>query len=250
MNSIGIIAALPAEGRLLCRHFGLSNPSPHSVQQLSPQLSLYIAGIGPGRARQAARVLLDHGVDGLLSWGCAAALAPDCKPGTLFLPIHIIDAQQQDYSVDSHWHARLSQRLVAAEIPHRHEALTDSAELLTNRSAKQTLGARTSALLADMESAAIAQLASQHDKPFLCIRAVADNLDIQLAQPIVNLLDEFGRPDPLRLIRTVLTNPGLIPPLIRMGRAFSAAGSSLKQVIQCDRSLGATADSTDNANSR
>lgn len=249
MNSIGIIAALPAEGRLLCRHFGLTDISPRIPLQLSPQLSLYIAGIGPASARKAARVMLEYGADGLLSWGCAAGLVADCKPGTLFLPTRIINAREQSYTADSCWHERLGQRLVAAGIAHRQEALASSAELLTSRSTKQALAERTGALLADMESAEIAQLASQYETPFLCIRTVADNLDLQLPQSIIRLLNEFGRPDPLRLLGTVLVNPMLVPALIRAGRAFSAACYSLGRVIQCDRSLGAM-DSPGDADSR
>lgn len=234
MNSLGIIAALPAEGRLLCRQF-----SPGKIQLLSDQQSLFVCGIGAGAATRAARTLIEAGADHLLSWGCAAGLQGGTRPGDLFLPRLILaDDGTRHFPVDPDWHARLTTRLQQDGIAFSDDTLIGVEHLLTGPAAKQQLTRQTGAAIADMESAAIARVAGEHALSFLCIRAVADNHTMTVPAALTGVLNDYGQADPRRLVPLLLHRPRLLFQLLRLGRAFSRARRSLAGVRDCDASLG------------
>ncbi len=234
MSNLGIIAALPAEGRLLCRQF-----SPGKTQSLSDQQSLLVCGIGAPAATRAARTLIEAGADHLLSWGCAAGLRADTRPGDLFLPrLVLADAGARQFPVDQDWHARLTTRLQQDGIACNDDTLIGVELLLTGPTGKQQLARQTGAAIADMESAAIARVAGEHALPFLCIRAVADNYTMTVPAALTSVLNDYGQADPRRLVPLLLRRPRLLFQLLRLGRAFSRARRSLTRVRDCDTTLG------------
>lgn len=228
MNRIGVIAALPAEARILS---GGTVKVGGIVS--TPHLQLSVCGIGAERARAAAHELLNGGVSALISWGCGAGLVESARPGTLFVPETVIEADsQQTFAVSKAWHVRITTALRNAGLAFETKALVSSRKLLTGRETKLTLQQQSGAGIADMESAAVARAAMEADCPFACIRAVADDLSICLPEALIPTLDEYGRPLTIALMRALLQQPSLIPQLVRLAQAFRAARTCLADVAR------------------
>ncbi|HZD53555.1 MAG TPA: purine phosphorylase, partial [Woeseiaceae bacterium] len=62
-----------------------------------------VSGVGPQRARGAARRLLADGAEALLSWGTATALAPWLEAGDVILPRGILRAGNAPLRVCEAW---------------------------------------------------------------------------------------------------------------------------------------------------
>jgi len=149
----------------------------------------------------------------------------------LFLPQTIIDqAEQKNFTVDESWHAQLGQVLHSNGLAFDSGSLVSVSAMLTSSDAKRRLHLETGAAIADMESAAVAAVAREHDRPYLCVRTVVDNLAIMLPPEILPMLDAYGQPRIIDLLGMLLRRPALILPIIRLGRAFSQAQKSLVAV--------------------
>src|SRR5208337_4157039 len=107
LRRLGIVVAMTAEARSLVREPTVTEGLIHLADGILVKLS----GIGPRRAGEAAKNLLENGATALLSWGCAGALVPTLSPGSLVLPSSVIGADQSCYSSDPTWHGRLLNRL-------------------------------------------------------------------------------------------------------------------------------------------
>ena len=235
MNRIGVVAALPAEARCLTRQF----QSAGTISTPSAAVMVGVSGIGPTAAVATAQELLDQGCDGLISWGCAAGLSADARAGTIYLPVTIIErASGQSIAVDTTWHKHLTAALDDAGVTYQTGPLISVDRPLTNSNSKQQLHHDTGAATADMESAAIAALAAEHQLPYLCIRAVADDQSSALPPAILATLDAHGRPRLAALLRALLGQPGLVIAMLSLAVAFGRARRSLAQISRITNGRG------------
>jgi len=224
---LGIVAALPGEGRCLA---GRSVTFNH-IHELSGGTLLTLSGVGPDRARRAAETLLEKGCTALLSWGCAGGLSPQVQPGHLLLPRKVITPEGREYDVGSMWHDRLTQAL-SAHFP-THGGATVAADMMLSTPAdKQALHNKTGALGVDMESAAIAALATEMGVPFAVIRAVADDAASGIPACVGNSMDSGGQVLMSRLMACLALRPWQWPTLLRLGRQFSKAKVTLSSVAR------------------
>ena len=79
-----------------------------------------------------------------------------------------------------------------------------------------------------MESIAIAQIARQHNVPFLAIRAIADPVDMSLPQTVIQALNSEGDVVLSRLLSYLARHPSELTRLVKLGRHFNAAQKTLK----------------------
>lgn len=227
MSTLGVVAALPAEGRTLSNRLQAAG----TLDRPIPGLLLSICGVGHNSACQAARELVHQGADALVSWGCGVGLTNSSYPGQVFLPQVVIDTNdKQQHAVDSRWHTRLGDMLKNAGIAYETAPLVTVNSMLTDIDSKQLLHQENGAGIADMESTAIAAVAAENRRPFLCVRAVADDLSVTLPPLLLPALDRYGRPRTIELLRLLLRHPGLIPQLLKLGQAYSQARRSLASV--------------------
>lgn len=222
MGSIGILVALPDEGRTLLRR----RLSFESLTLLSEGHWLVVSGAGPKAAECHALALADQGVEGLLSWGCAAALHEAIHPGALLLPECIRGHQGSDHSVDAAWHAQAKAVLEPHHAP-RTESLVESPVVVASARDKQSLHDRTGAYAVDMESAAVARVAASRKLPFLVIRSVADPLSLDFPQALLDALNPRGDVRMGSLLGGLLKRPQAIPELMTLGRHFNQAMKTL-----------------------
>lgn len=221
---LGIVVALPAE----CRSLTRQRVQIGQVRQLAPGILLQVAGVGSARALAAAEALLKAGACALLSWGCAAALAPGLATGTLLLPRSFAIPQGFEATADPAWWSRLSQ-VLADSLPFITAPLAGSTSVLATPAQKQALYQTSGAPAADMESAFLARWAAERRLPFAALRAIADTTMTAIPASVLAAEDGQGGISLLRLLGRLLYRPGQLGELIALGRQFRTAHFRLKQ---------------------
>ena len=225
MNGLGIVAALIAESRPLGSAGRRSEPT-----TLADGTQLIVTGVGPAAAAAGARRLLASGSRALLSWGLAGALDPALEAGTVVLPHEVISPEGRVLLTTADWRERVSKGIAAGHVVCCGRLLT-CREPLSSTAAKAHAFRQTGAVAADMESSAIAEVASAERVPFLVVRAIVDTA--QDALPEVALSATGVGQDRLRLGRllaTIARTPGELPALIRLARRFRSASRALSAV--------------------
>jgi adenosylhomocysteine nucleosidase len=163
---------------------------------LTDDILLIHSGAGAENARKAAELAVSKGATQLMSWGCAAALSPDLKMGDLVLA----------------------------------ESLIASEKVVSTAQEKHTIFEKTGAIALDMESGAIANVATHYAMPFLVIRAIADPASMDLPNALENALNEKGEVAITRILKSLVLNPKEIPHLIQIGQYFQIAKKTLSNV--------------------
>lgn len=226
MPSLGLLVALPAEAQPL-------HPRKLDFTELAQTAEghrLIVSGAGPDHARQAAARLVEQGVAGLISWGCAGALASGLKPGDVLVPETIYGTDGAEYAVDAEWRERLLQTLSA--MPVKSGQLAESPHVVPSPAEKQVLFAATHAAAVDMESAALARVARAHGLPFLVVRAIADTAAMAMPAAVLVALNPRGDVRLGKLLAHLARHPAQVGELIRLGRAFGTAVGTLRRVRQ------------------
>ena len=179
-------------------------------------LRLVRCGVGLARAEAAARKHLP-GARLLISTGCCGGLVPGAKNGLLVVPrqvlLHDPDSGHGDPtpSPDEQW-VNLASSLAEQRGYHcTDRPLASVVKALTSPADKEACHRQCGAVAVDMESAALARVASELSVPHLVVRHVLDSVSEPLPQREV--ADEEGRIKPLRLARA------MTKPLDFLGRA-------------------------------
>lgn len=225
MNGPGIVVAMVSEAKTLTK----APWAPGELIHLPGGGILNIAGIGARRAEGAARALLASGVTGLVSWGTAGGLVTGLSPGSLVLPVSILRLDRSLYEVDQTWHDRLSTQLEGSVDLHGG-ILGESSKVLMTSQDKESFSSRTGAVAVDMESGAIAAVASDAKIPFIAIRAISDAFDSVLPFTALKSFDKFGRLDKGRLMRGLARHPQDLTRWLRMMWELRSARKTLARV--------------------
>jgi hypothetical protein len=103
---------------------------------------------------------------------------------------------------------------------------------------KTRLFQETNALAVDMEQAIIAELVRPLGIPVIGLRAISDTADQSLDPAVMNLVDDLGRPKPMKIAATLIRRPGLVPHLMKLNtntrialKNLSRATSSIIQNV-------------------
>lgn len=222
---VGIVVALPEELATLTS----VKLKQGDCRQIGTHWVAY-AGAGFHNAATAAQLLADKGVHSLISWGCAAGLAADVKPGDLLLPSQIDNGAQQ-FDTDSRLSASLCQTLPNTIRVHSGK-LYSSDRLVSSSQEKRGIHDQTHALGLDMESVAIADVALRANLPFMAVRSIADPVSQTLPNAVIQALNKQGRVELLKLLRYLFWHPVEIKALIQLGLHFHAAQKTLKIVAR------------------
>lgn len=222
---VGIVVALPEE---------LATLTPIRLKQgeCCQVGSTWIAysGAGLSNAANAAELLTTKGVQLLISWGCAAGLSEQAKPGDLIIASQVI-GEDEYFDADKPTATALQQLLPANLTVHDGKLFTSST-LINLSLDKQRIHQQFQADALDMESAAIAQIAQRAQLPFLVIRSIADPVNMDLPHAVSHALDSNGQVALAKLLRYLCWHPWEIKALIRLGWHFKAAQNTLKIVAR------------------
>jgi adenosylhomocysteine nucleosidase len=244
LPTIGVVAALPAEVRVLIR-------VTDKMMQGSPAKGRIIvrkSGIGLQAARRQAEYLADIS-ELLVSFGISGGLHPALKTGDLVLadqvlawaPGHFLStARRQNDKAGSH---KLSPTQALPLSFRADTGLTDyiaekfqentihfyrgpilcSPKPISTAASKLSAHRLTGALAVDMESRAVCEVAAEAGLPFFCLRAVCDPADQTVADVLLAAVDEQGNPRIGYLLAHLVRCPRLLRDMIRMASQFRQA---------------------------
>jgi adenosylhomocysteine nucleosidase len=242
---VGIVVALPAEARTL-RAARRAAGAAVAEGADGGRLLVRVSGVGARAARAASEALIAGGARALVSWGIAAGLDEGVVPGTLVLAERIVaepivaDAAADgslapraglaaaDIATVAPWADRVAARL-GSVVPIVRGSIACPARALRTTADKRALAA-TGAVAADMESAAVAEVARRAGVPWLIVRAVADGVDVPVPMSVIQAIDDDGRLRWTRLGARLTRHPRDVARLPALARGFRAALATLRVV--------------------
>ncbi len=216
---VAIIVAMEHEIRPLVRDWRRVPLSGLPAWQWKDML-VVCGGIGAGPARAAAELALAaHKPDLLVSAGFAGSLCADLRVPTVVTPALIVDSNSgREFTTDARPSAeRESFRLVTLDS-------------IAGAISKPALARRFRAHLADMEAAAVADLAERHGTTFLAIKAISEELEFPLP-PLQPFIDAAGRFRTIRFLAYVAPQPWLWRSVLNLRRNTSLAATALCHVL-------------------
>ncbi|NVN03416.1 MULTISPECIES: nucleoside phosphorylase-I family protein [Asaia] len=204
---LGVLVGLKAEARL--------------IRARCPDAMVAISGASAAGAQAALARLLEAGATRLLSFGCAAGLAPDLMPGALVIPQWVL-VNGSRIKTD----AALSREFGVGEPGVLHGGILHSDGLVATAADKAALHAQTGCLAVDMESGFVANTGL----PFAVLRVVCDDSKRDLPPAARDVLAE-GRISPFKLIRSLVRQPGQIGDLMALGRDAKTARDEMARFL-------------------
>lgn len=224
---IGFVVALPEELTTLTK----KDLSQGQSVVIDDNSLVFFSGAGASNAEQAAKTLLANQVGLLISWGCAAALSPDLKPGDLVLPEQVLSADNISFYSDKTWLQALIS-VLDKNLSVSTGTLLDSREIVASSVEKKALFQQSAAVALDMETASVFKVAHQAGIPCLAIRSIADPVSMDLPEAIVKSFNAQGQVELIKLLRFIVYKPSQISALIKLGCHFHAAKKTLKKVCK------------------
>jgi len=227
LNVVGIVSALRAEAR----HLGPPARRHELLTSLADGTLLAVTGIGCDAAARGARALVEAGATALTSWGLAGGLDPALSAGTVCLPGEIISRDGAAFSTTLHWRERLMSAAIAAHCPVACGKLLTSPRAIGSVTDKARAFRETGAAAVDMESIAVADVATAHNLPFVAVRVIVDTA----ADVLPRALLAASRAGGLRLwslIGSLALAPGDVGALMRLTRRYRVASRSLAAVAR------------------
>ena len=216
---IAVIAALGLERACLDSAIRRQSNSP---------IDLYQSGVGRHSALQFAHTALDAGASALMSWGLAGGLEPGLSPGTVLLPARLLSCRDGALGTDGAWRRRLSEALAPAFEVSAGDLL-EVERILEKPRHKAQAAKRSGAAAVDMESVALAEVATEAGVPFVALRVVADSLSDTLPPGVGQWVDEAGNRRLSAAVDAAL-RPSHWRSLIRLARGHRRARRTLIQL--------------------
>jgi len=209
------------EARPLVRRLGLRARARGAHGRFAGhEVTLALGGVGLAAARRAASELVAGGCDRLLSVGLAGGLHPDLAVGEVVALDAVVADGGQRWSVA--WPARGDRRGVCLTRAQPTGSATEKAHWR----------AASGADVVDMETAAVAAVATEHARPWAGLRAVSDAAHESLPPAIVACIrPDLGRVLVGRLLVGAVVRPWLWPHLVRLGLRSAAAGQALASAV-------------------
>ena len=219
-SRLGVVVGLTAEARLLS----------------GSGCAVAVGGGTPVGARRMAQRLVDDGATALISFGLAGGLEPALAAGTLVVPDAVL-SQGKRFDCD----VSLRAPLTGASI----RSLLAADAVVATAADKRRLWQESGAAAVDLESGAVAEIATAAGIPFAVLRAICDPAARDLPSAAVDALDQNGRIAPLKMARILLRDPLQILALIRLAqdaararRALVGGAESLRRLAARDPDLG------------
>lgn len=186
----------------------------------------------PAQTRAIAEGFLRDGAEALLSFGVAGALAPGLVPGTLLVPRAVVTEEGTRFLANPDRRGAALRALRAAGVAVEEGDILGAAAAAASPARKAELFHLTHAIAVDLESHLVAEVAARAGKPFLVLRAVADDALRALPPAAVNGLAPSGQPALGRVLASITRDPRQIGALIHLAgdtrRALDALGSALR----------------------
>lgn len=194
-----VVAALPVA------RLGDGAPKGWSGRVGDTEITVHMIGIGPAHAGQVTEhVIARHAPDRLVVCGIAGGLGAASEIGQLVVPSEVIDASTDERFESHPWSTLvLSGSLVTTDGMWGADRLADH------------VGAGVAAV--DMESSAVAAVATRHGLPWTAVRAISDLLREGIVdESTLALTRPDGTSDVGAALRYVARGPWRVPGLVRV----------------------------------
>lgn len=192
-------------------------------------VALFVSGVGERAAYETAKAACGAlPLAAYISVGLSGALSPALKPGDVVLG-ELVRAGRGSASVEYRTDPAL---LAAANKPFPAGGgpvtgpLFCSPTVIVTSGEKKLAAGSTGCIAVDMETAGAARAAAEAGVPFMAVRVISDAIDEDLPVDF-NQFTSSGRMDYPALIFHVITHPGTILPLIRLGGSSRLAAKNL-----------------------
>jgi adenosylhomocysteine nucleosidase len=175
---------------------------------------------------EGARELLDGGARALLSFGLAGGLSPALRPGDIVVPAAVLSrgvryATAKD--VDGLPKAGHDELIVGADAP------------VATVEGKRRLWRETGAAAVDMESGAVARIASERGVPFGVLRVICDPAERALPPAALAALDAHGAIGLMRVLASLVGEPRQVGALLRLAGDAAVARRGLRHCARQGR---------------
>lgn len=193
MLKVGVITALKTELAPALKELAAKSRrvAGRTYYEAGPLL-LTISGVGSKKAEKAAIAMCENFTPAaIVSTGFCGALSPELQTGRLVI------GDELGHKYDDRLF-RLA-RGIARDAALGHVLCVE--KVVLDPHSKDEIRKRTGAVVADMESAAVGEVAKQYGLGFLCVKAVLDTPDAPLASNYGSVLGVLG--DVLRKPSTV-----------------------------------------------
>ena len=172
-------------------------------------------GIGYGPAQRAARaVAAEFRPRALVSAGLAGALIRSLKAGNVIVPNVIVDAGS-----GAEYRCGVGEGIIGGGI-------LVTAGAVAGSGSKRELVEKFHALAVDMEAAAVAEVATQEQIGFRCVKAISDETEFPMP-PMERFVDAEGNFDSAGFARWAGVRPLMWPAVIALARNSRRAAQAL-----------------------
>lgn len=219
MTTIGVVTGLAFEASIARRAFDVD------------LVRVACAGADSRRAEDAAERLVAAGCRALLSFGIAGGLDPGLGAGSLVVAAAVTTTDGRRWPTEGAWRRRLIAALgdggpVAAAV-----VLGSDIALLAS-SDKRAWHRRAASVAVDMESHAVARVATARGMAFAVLRVIADPADRSLPPSLAVAADEHGVIHPAAVVMRLLRQPTDVAAAARLGLDVARARRSLSRAAR------------------
>lgn len=176
-------------------------------------------GIGSEPARRAAEAAIaEYSPEILISAGIAGALVPELRIGDTVFPSTVVDFKDGSRHATAIQNAPLGGTSLGRTVAVTYPEIASSDQ-------KRQLARSYGAHAVDMEAAAVARSAQQHNVQFVAVKAVSDEVDFDISE--LNRFIREGKFATNSLILYLMPRPWLWLKMIRLGRNTKRASENL-----------------------
>ena len=194
-------------------------------------------GIGRDLALEKSRILCrELSPRFIFAGGFGGAIDPTLRPGDVVIAEEVIEIEGSE-AAELTGIETWDTQLLHADLLSVDGLRAQSGRLVTSRSVlrtaeeKRRVGAALDARIVDMESAGIAQSASEHSIPLVCARVVLDECSFELPFDFGRILTPEGRVKPLAAACEFGRRPLHWPALARLRERTIQASAVLAQFV-------------------
>jgi nucleoside phosphorylase len=203
---------------------------------LNGRVSVLVAnGPGPKLAGQAVDVARGREeLNGLVSTGFCGALDPALKPLDIFVAAELLDVGQAlmpAAGIPAGFGKAGSRAGSRRErLPHQTGTLLSIDRVAITAAEKSELR-KSGAAAIEMEAAAVAAKAKEHNLPFYCIRVITDTAGENLPLDFNRMRDANGRFSRSKIVAAAFRKPMVFPKLLKFNKRCKNAAQALGDFI-------------------
>ncbi|SNB46370.1 phosphorylase [Geobacter sp. DSM 9736] len=241
-RTIALLAALPEEIRTLIRKAGgkkRKSVSRFPCYELDRYGEIIVVetGMGPINAEEAAKAIaVNLRPHFFINFGFAGAIAPGPAIGDIAVGRRLFIHQNGCLREEEGLTPALSEIAESALVPaagYKSFAATivTTAQILDKKMLERSLPADVIDPVIEMETAAVAKVAAEHQIPFLALRGISDAAEEELGFSLDEFTDSNMRIRTRKVLLTIARRPMILPQLIRLGRNSRIAGQNLAEAV-------------------